>query len=81
MQDTTVSRDCVANAFICKVCILKMEMTAIAGGEAFDFCSGVILDSDSLRLGMSAASKKQDDPDWVMDAISGFIFIFRLHIL
>lgn len=26
------------------------------------------------------SNKKRDDPDWVMDAISGFIFIFQLQI-
>ena len=33
LLDTTVSRDGAVNAFICKVCILKMEMTALLGAK------------------------------------------------
>lgn len=39
-------------------------------------CREVVLGEDALCLGTSASNKNQDDPDWVMDAISGCVFIF-----
>ncbi|KAK2105779.1 hypothetical protein P7K49_015293, partial [Saguinus oedipus] len=55
------SRDYAVNAFIGKVCILKMEMTAVAESEVVDFGGKVVLDEDSQRLGTSASNKKKNE--------------------
>lgn len=60
---------------------LKNGNDSVAGHRAFDFCSGESFAvSESQGLGMSASNKTLDDPDWGMDAISGFIVIFQLQI-
>lgn len=57
---------------------LKNGNDSIAGDKAFDFSGAESF--LTLDLGMSASNKTRDDPDWVVAAISGFIFIFQLQI-
>lgn len=59
---------------------LKNGNDSVAGAKPLTSAVESRSDSESRRLGTSASNKKRDDPDWVMDAISGFIFIFQLQI-